>query len=143
MNTDIRLLTSFKGHRKRLRLRKLLGDRYLDYLIDLWLTVAQDRPEVVLDGWDELDIAIASGYEGNANEYASALRSVGFLDANGDCYKLHDWNEHQGWASNAKKRSEAARKASIKRWENRFNNKRLCGRKARAMRTDQKRIPPS
>jgi uncharacterized phage protein (TIGR02220 family) len=143
MNTDIRLLVSFKGHRKRLRLRKMLGDRYLDYLIDLWLTVAQDRPEGVLHGWDDLDIAIASGYEGNAAALRDALLSCGFLEADANGYKIHDWDQHQGWCSGARKRSEAARKASQKRWQNRLNNKKLCGRNASAMRSDRNRNPPS
>ena len=35
MNSDIRLAVSFRGHRKRKRLRLLLGPGSTDYLIDL------------------------------------------------------------------------------------------------------------
>jgi uncharacterized phage protein (TIGR02220 family) len=120
-----------------------LGDRYLDYLIDLWLTVAEDRPDGELSGWDEIDIALASGCDGNAIAYADALLECGFLDIDHRGYRIHDWSEHQGWASNAKKRSEAARKNAEKRWSTRLNDKNKCGRNADAMRRQCGRNAPS
>lgn len=120
-----------------------MGDRYLDYLIDLWLTVAEDRPDGVLEGWDEIDIALASGCEGNAAAYADALIECGFLDVDHLTYKIHDWSEHQGWASKAKIRSEAAKKAAEYRWERRYNYLKKCGRKAPAKRVHQIRNAPS
>ena len=69
MNTDIRVSTSFKGHRKRLRLRRMIGDRSDSYLIDFWITVAMDCPTGILDGWDEMDIADAAGWHGDAQEF--------------------------------------------------------------------------
>ena len=62
MNTDIRVWVSFKGHRKRKRLKRMLGPGATDYLIDLWISVSQDRPSGVLTGWDELDIADAADW---------------------------------------------------------------------------------
>ena len=117
MNTDIRLYVTFKGHRKRRRLRQLLGDNSTDYIIDLWLTVAQDRPEGVLTGWDNADVALAAGWEGDASVFVKALVSAGFLEQDGGVYSLHGWGEHQPWAVKAKERSEIGRQNAIARWD--------------------------
>jgi hypothetical protein len=115
LNSDIRLYVSFKGHRKRLKLRRVLGESATDYLIDLWLTVAQDRPDGVLTGWDESDIALAAGWEGEPQELVKALIDCRLLDE-GECYSLHDWAEHQPWACNAQQRSDRARRSAMARW---------------------------
>ena len=56
MNSDIRLAVSFRGHRKRKRLRLLLGPGSTDYLIDLWIATAMNHPNGVLQGMDETDM---------------------------------------------------------------------------------------
>jgi len=116
VNTDIRLYVTFKGHRKRRRLRQLLGDNSTDYIIDLWLTVAQDRPEGVLSGWDDADVALAAGWEGDASVFVKALVSAGFLEQDGGVYRLHGWGEHQPWAVKAKERSQTARQNASRKW---------------------------
>jgi len=117
MNKDIRLAIAFKGHRKRKKLRKLLGDRSDSYLIDFWITVATDCPDGVLKGWDAEDIAFACDWEGEPKDLIDSFIKSGWLDENGTGYVVHDWEEHQGWACHAKKRSDAARTAANKRWE--------------------------
>jgi len=110
MNTDIRLLISFKGHPKRRRLEKMLGDRYLNYLIDLWLSAAQHRPDGILKGWDEFDIAFAAGWEDDPILFVNALVKCGWLDvANDKTYILHNWQKHQGWCVGSEYRSNKAR----------------------------------
>jgi hypothetical protein len=116
VNTDIRLYVSFKGHRKRKKLRLVLGDRATDYLIDLWLTVAQDRPDGVLTGWNEVDVAFAAGWEAEPQRFVDALIVCQLLDQDGDTYRLHDWEEHQPWACNAAERSDNARRSANARW---------------------------
>lgn len=61
MNSDIRLAVSFRGHRKRKRLRLLLGPGSTDYLIDLWIATAMNHPNGILQGMDETDIALEAG----------------------------------------------------------------------------------
>lgn len=119
MNTDIRLLLSFKGHRKRRRLRTLLGPGATDYLIDFWLTVAQDRPSGALTGWDETDIALAAGWEGEPQLFVDAMMQAGFLEHGEDgVYRPHDWAEHQPWVIGAPERSRKAKHAADSRWGN-------------------------
>jgi hypothetical protein len=117
VNSDIRLHCTFKGHRKRLRLRAQLGDRATDYLIDLWLTAAEERPLGILTGWDESDIALAAGYSEDPAKFVEALVEAKLLEKNGDgIYHLHDWEDHQPWAVHSPERSVIARQAARIRW---------------------------
>lgn len=125
MNTDIRISTSFLNHRKRKKLRQILGDRSTDYLIDLWINTALNRPKGVLHGMDKTDIAIDAGFEGKADYFVDVLLQIGFLDFDGESFKIHDWDKHQAYAMHADERSERARKAASKRWG--------CGKDASSM----------
>ena len=110
MNKDIRLLVSFKGHRKRKRLEHILGPEATRLLIDLWLTAAEDRPEGVLHGWDEIDIAFACGYPDEPKKLIEALLECCWIDKGDDgIYRLHGWEEHQGWCLGSEYRSNKAR----------------------------------
>lgn len=138
MEDDIRLLVSFKGHRKRRRLKRILGPEATDYLIDFWLTIRTDCPDGVLVGWDELDIADAAGWPGGEDpkKFINALIDCKLLDINDDeLFVVHDWDEHQGWACGSKQRSENARKAAIAKWEKKYKNEAKldqCGSNAPA-----------
>ena len=79
MNSDIRLAVSFRGHRKRKRLRLLLGAGSTDCLIDLWIATAMTHPSGILQGMDEIDIALEAGWEGDPQKFAAALVECGFL----------------------------------------------------------------
>ena len=118
MNTDIRICVSFRGHRKRKKLMSILGPGSTDYLIDLWIGTALNRPEGILDGYDEADIAFEAGWEGDPDEFVAALIKVGFLKkSESGVYRLHDWAEHNPYAADAKERSARAKRAVSIRWE--------------------------
>lgn len=123
INTDIRISVSFKDHRKRKRLKTLIGPDATDYLLDLWISAAMNRPTGVLDGMDELDIALEAGWDpekkGDPSVFVSALVECKLLDCREDgVYVLHDWDEHQTYAMYAPARAEKAKKAAKKRWGN-------------------------
>ena len=121
MNKDIRLATSFKGHRKRKKLERILGERATSHLVDLWISVAQDSPEGDLKGWDEEDIAYSGSWQEEPDVFVNALLKCGFLKKNGSgCYEIHDWCDHQGYACKAKERSKQAKKAAEVRWKTRY-----------------------
>ena len=123
MNTDIRIAVSFKGHRKRKRLRMLLGPGSTDYLLDLWISTAMNHPTGILQGMDATDIALEAGWEDDPEKFVSALHTCGFLDQGEDgVYALHDWEDHQGYAIHAEKRTEKARKAAQARWGTKEKN---------------------
>ena len=118
MNSDIRLAVSFRGHRKRKRLRLLLGLGSTDCLIDLWLATAMNHPSGLLQGMDETDIALESGWDGEPGAFVAALLECGFLEkTESGAFALHDWQDHQGYVVHADARKEKARKAAAARWE--------------------------
>ncbi len=121
MNSDIRIAVSFRGHRKRKRLRHLIGDGATDYLIDLWIATAMNHPSGVLEDMDEIDIALEAGWpldaEGGAEKFVDALLQCKFLEKNVQGkYILHDWHDHQGYVIHAEQRKQQARKAAETRW---------------------------
>jgi len=116
MNTDIRLITSFKDHPKRIKLEMILGKEGTSYLIDFWLSTAVNRPDGILSNWDELDISIAAGWRKDPKEFIKALMDCGFLEKRKDTYYVHDWDAHQGWACGATARSAHASHAAKVRW---------------------------
>jgi hypothetical protein len=120
MNSDIRLAVSFRGHRKRKRLRLLLGPGSTDCLIDLWIGAAMNHPDGLLSGMDDTDLALEAGWEGEPETFVKAMLECGFLEKtdSGD-YALHDWQDHQGYAIHAESRKQRARNAAAKRWEKR------------------------
>ena len=119
MNSDIRLAVSFRGHRKRKRLRLLLGPGSTDYLIDLWIATAMNHPNGILQGMDETDIALEAGWEGeDSHKLVSALVECGFLEKNENgVYSLHDWEDHQAYVIHAERRKAQARNAAAARWK--------------------------
>lgn len=121
MNTDIRISVSFSNHRKRKRLKMMLGPGSTDYLIDLWIATAMNRPSGVLSDMDEIDIALDAGWEGDPAEFVSALVRCGFMDFDGQTYSMHDWEDHQGYVVRSDVRTERAKKAAAKRWEGKGN----------------------
>jgi hypothetical protein len=114
--SDIRVRVTFKGHRKRKRLQRILGAGATGHLIDLWVTIATDRPDGILAGWDEIDIADAAGWTGEPVELVEALTTCGFLETENGQFIAHDWKDHQGWVCGAKMRSERARNAARAKW---------------------------
>lgn len=116
MNTDIRLAVSFRGHRKRKRLRLLLGPGSTDYLLDLWIATAMNHPDGILTGMDETDIALEAGWEGEPQAFVAALLECRLLDKTEHGYALHDWAEHQAYVVHAEDRKTQAKNAAAKRW---------------------------
>lgn len=117
MNTDIRLKTSFRDHRKRKKLQRALGAEGVLAFIDLMLMAAETRPDGILTGMDEIDVALDANWDGDPRELVDTLLSVGLLDTLEDgTYAIHDWREHNAYAASAEERSEAARKAAQARW---------------------------
>ncbi len=118
MNTDIRISVSFKGHRKLKKLRRAIGDRAAEYLLNLWISTATDAPKGVLAGWTDEDVADAADWQGEPSDFTAALINCAFLERDADgSYMLHDWCQWQGWACGAEERSDKAKAAASARWE--------------------------
>jgi hypothetical protein len=142
MKNDIRVDFSFYGHRKRKRLALALGlpspKGPTDYLIDLWLRVAMERPDGRLTGWDEIDIADAAGWAGDPRQFVSALAEARWIEHDGVAWVIHDWPKHQPWVIGSEARSAAGSKAAKIRWAKRVtpqSNAEACEPQCEGMRT--------
>ena len=96
MNTDIRLSTEFFRHPKTLKLKRRLGLEGIFSLQQLWVWVAQNRPNGNLAGLDTEDIALAACWEGDEATFVQTLIDLRWLDVLEDASLcLHNWNQYQ------------------------------------------------
>lgn len=110
MNTDIRLNLEFFSHPKIVKLERRLGVVAVKSLLQLWLWVARNRPNGDLDNMDVEDIEIAAGWSGDSGAFVAALESLRLLDScNNNCYAIHNWERHNGWAARSSEREDKAR----------------------------------
>jgi len=119
MNKDIRIIVSLPDHHKTNKLIRRVGEGAFRCLIRLWCYAAENRPNGILSGMDAIDIAIASGWGGNEQEWIDALASTGWIDIAEDEIILHDWEVHNTYAFHAEERSEKARNAAKAKWARR------------------------
>lgn len=130
MNKDIRLSVDFWSHPKTIKTAKKLGLDGIRSLQILWCWVAKNRPDGILTNMDSEDIEIASDWRGEENVFFNACLGVWIDECsehassnassnaqNNRVYKIHGWEQHQGWAMHAKERSEKAKKAAEARWK--------------------------
>jgi hypothetical protein len=116
MNTDIRIAVSFRDHRKRRELRKLLGPAAEIALVDLWLFAAESRPDGDLTGLTVEDIAKEARWDGEPKAFVDALIRAKFIEKRRRNLRIHDWKEHNFYAANIENRHRAAQKANHVRW---------------------------
>lgn len=112
---DARISTGLPNHPKTKKLIRRLGAGGGWFLVRLFLWAAQSRPDGDLAGMTYEDIELAVDWDGAEGSFVSALVAVGFLDQAGSDYRIHDWADHNPWASGAPQRSAKARWNAIKR----------------------------
>lgn len=118
MGVDIRISADLLTGTKFRKLERRLGHSALKNLVSLWSTVARERPDGILLGMDHEEIALAASWEGDHEMFVQALIEHRWLDRHEDqVLEVHDWVEHQPWVAKAPERSEKAKKAISKRWE--------------------------
>lgn len=116
MNVDARISVSLPSHPKTKKLIRRGGQGAAWNLVCLFLWVSQNKPSGELDGMSAEDIEIAAGWEGDEGRLVQLLLEVRFLDGEEGSFSVHDWAEHNPWASGAERRSEKSRVAARKRW---------------------------
>ena len=96
----IELHQSLPGHRKLLRLQSLLGikkSEALGRLCLLWLWAMDSAPDGDLSGVSDRELAGVCGVAPRkAGEFVGALCEAGFLDREGECLRIHDWEDYAG-----------------------------------------------
>ena len=113
---DIRVEVTWRDHHKRKKLHRRLGADGVLALLDLWLWAGKNRPDGVLTALTAEDVEINAQWTGEPGALVTALLEVRLLDQNGGVMVLHDWPDHQGWATGAARRSESARVAALAKW---------------------------
>lgn len=86
-------------HPKTIHLASLVGGdaNAIAGLVQLWLWASQNAPTgVVLGPSASYIIERAAGWIGEREQFANALRTVGWIDAVESGFRLHDWGDHQG-----------------------------------------------
>ena len=116
MNKDIRLSMGFLDHPKTIKLERRLGWPGIKGLIRLWFFCAANKPDGNFTGMNADDIEIAAKWTGDPGIFLQALIDLRFIDQDGTGLSLHDWSEHNGYASHSKEREERARRAAAVRW---------------------------
>lgn len=118
MNTDFRVSISTVSHPKIIKLIRRCGHEAFYNLVRLWTFTAQNKPTGVLSGVDAEDVEIAADWRGEPGVFFQTLIELRLLDITetGEV-AIHDWQEHNGYASYAEERSAQAREAARARWD--------------------------
>jgi len=86
-------------------------------LVRLWAYAAGNKPSGDLSGMHTLQIVAAARYpRADGEAWVATLVEIAFLDGSPGAYALHDWAEHQPWATATAARSNAARQNAHSRW---------------------------
>ena len=110
MNTDIRISTNLVKHHKIKRLIRQTGYEGFYSLICLWTYVSLTAVNGRLTNMDALDICLAAEWAGDDCEgFVKVLADLRLIEKDGDDYVIHDWQQHNPWASDAKNRGDKAR----------------------------------
>lgn len=123
MNTDFRISVSAISHPKIIKLMRRCGDAAFYNLLQLWTFTAMNKPDGNLSGMDAEDVEIAAKWRGEPGMFHKELVALRLLDEDEDGgLSVHDWNEHNGYASYAEARSAQAREAANIRWNKKRGN---------------------
>lgn len=110
---DARVKVTLPDHPKTKKLIRKCGQAGAWNLIRLFLFVAANRPDGDLAGMDDDDIEIAADWLGDPGALVAALVEVQFLTGEQGKRAVHDWADHNPWASGSEARSEKSRWAAL------------------------------
>ena len=109
MTKDVRISVGLPLHPKTKKLIRRTGTDGAWRLVCLLAWVAGNRPDGDLSGLSDEDIELCVDWPGVEGVFVGSLLSVGFLDGEQGSYRMHDWQEHNPWASGSDARSDKAK----------------------------------
>ncbi|GAA5075618.1 hypothetical protein [Lysobacter panacisoli] len=115
MKTDIRINTELFAHPKYKRLLRRLSWCGCAHLPHLFAWAAANRPDGDLSGLTDEDLELAVNYPPGQGAFIAILAEIGFLEGEEGARQIHDWAEHQPWASGSSLRAARGKWNSIKR----------------------------
>lgn len=140
MNIDIRLSLDFFDHPKSKKLKKRLGLEGVMALLKLWAWTAGNRPGGMLTGLDAEAVELAADWDGEDGTFVSTLLDLRLLDDADGTFAIHDWEDHQAYASKSEERSSKAKKAAEARWSKAKEDMGAWTSNAQPMLTDATNI---
>ncbi|MDG4549850.1 MAG: hypothetical protein P9F19_01365 [Candidatus Contendobacter sp.] len=118
----MKINTATLNHPRVIKLKRRLGADAVLSLIALWAWAESERPDGILTGMDEEDLAIVAGWTGDDCFFITTLIELRLLDWNGEAFALADLhragNGQPAPEPSHDARSEQARNAARARWEN-------------------------
>ena len=117
MNIDIRLSLEFFDHPKTKKLKKRLGLEGVMALIKLWAWTAGNRPGGVLTGLDAEAVELAADWDGEEGAFVATLLNLSLLDDSDGTFAIHDWEDHQAYASKSEERSRRGAAGAAGKWK--------------------------
>ena len=110
MNKDFRIAVDYFEHHKVKKLERRLGETGLVCHLRLLAYAARHRPSGEFSGMDPEDIEIAAGWAGEPGALHQALLDLRLIEVlEGSATRIHDWAEHNPFASEAEDRSGQGR----------------------------------
>lgn len=117
MNIDIRLSLDFFDHPKSKKLKKRLGLEGVMALLKLWAWTAGNRPGGMLAGLDAEAVELAADWDGEEGAFVSTLLDLRLLDDVDGTFSIHDWEDHQAYASKSEERSRRGSAGAAGKWK--------------------------
>ena len=117
MNIDIRLSLEFFDHPKVGKLEKRLGLEGVFCLLKLWAWTAKNRSGGKLAGLDEEDVEFAARWNGEDGKLVATLLDLRLLEEQDGVFFIHDWEDHQGYASKSEERSRRGSAGAAGKWK--------------------------
>jgi hypothetical protein len=144
---DARVKVTLPDHPKTKKLIRKCGQAGAWNLIRLFLFAASNRPDGDLSGMDTDDLEIAADWQGDPGAFVAALVEVRFLSGADGEYVIHDWAEHNPWASGSNARAEKSRWAALCKQHGRQKAAEMMPEYAESLRPasepDATRVPES
>ena len=140
MTDDVRISVGLRRHRKTKRLKKLLGADGCWALVCLFLWAGEERWTGDLSGLTDDDIETEADWDGEPGAFVSALTDVGFLVGEARARSIHDWQEHNPYASSKGKRINKGKAGAEAKWgdsqsPNKTRSERLASARGKGTHT--------
>lgn len=115
MNIDTRINNSFFLHPKTKKLEHILGEAAPMYVIKIWVYASQFFPDGVLKNLDDAFLENEIGWTKYHQEnLIQELVNLEFLERDGCSLIIHDWQDHNSWASASDNRNNKGRLSRMK-----------------------------
>lgn len=115
MNIDIRLKINFFRHPKTKKLIAELGEFAPFYLIKIWIFTGEFYPDGILTNISDKFLEKEVEWpENSGKSLVQTLENIGFIDRDGNNLIIHDWQEHNSYASENDNRVNKGRFSKLK-----------------------------